>query len=418
MLKLASGNAAGKLSALIAIPIITRLYDPSQLGTLAAFAAVVALVATLSTLRYVWAIPLPRRDSTAVAITCVALGTLAAFTVAFCIAAYTVGPMALEAVSLSKLTPYLPLIVAGVVITACHEILTLWTTRKSNFRALAISQAQQGLAGSLVKIIAGLMQLKPLGLLLGHLAQLAGGNAPLIRTFIIGTRGKFRHIRRSRLKAVAVHYVEMPRYQLPAQLMTMASIHGPALLAPYVFGMADAGQLALALTALSLPVSLLANSMGHAYFSAISAIGRRNADHIMTLTKTVITDLLLLAALPSLILLTLSPWLFETAFGQEWRVSGEIAQILAPCLALNFISLPLTHALTIFRKQGLMFRMSAFRLLVVAGSFSAANIMGWPIKSAIALYSALLCLHYALYCRRVFQEIKLQMKSDASISPH
>ncbi|WP_152984685.1 lipopolysaccharide biosynthesis protein [Stenotrophomonas terrae] len=396
MLKLAGGNAVGKLAALIAIPVIARLYKPEHLGMLAAFSALVALAATLSTLRYVCAIPLPRRDSTALVVTCLALIVLSIYTPVATATAYVVGPALLTYTSLSALIPYLPLIIAGTALTACHEILTLWATRKQQFGQLAVSQAQQGLVGSVAKTLLGALQFKPLGLLLGHLLQLAGGNGPLIKSFATIANKNLRYVRRSRMRLVAAHFSEMPRYQLPSQFLTMATIHAPALLAPRVFGLSGAGQLALALTALSLPINLLANSMGNVYLAKISIIGRKQPSQIMAITGEVTRTLVALVFLPTLILLLAGPWLFEFIFGSTWRLAGEIAQILSVSMAFQFVSAPVAHALSVLRAQQLLLQLNASRFLIVTGVFASASLFGWSIKHVTVLYSALLCLHYML----------------------
>ena len=410
MLKLAGGNAVGKLAALLAIPVITRLYSPDDMGMLAAFSALVALAATLSTLRYVCAIPLPRRDSTALLVTCLASTVLAIYTPVASAISYVVGPAILQQVSLGALVPYLPLMIVGTVLTACHEILSLWATRKQKFGQLAMSQAQQGLIGSIAKTALGALQLKPVGLLLGHLLQLAGGNAPLLKVFLKVAKDNFRHVRYSRIKHLATHFSEMPRYQLSSQFLTMATIHTPALLAPNFFGLDGAGQLALALTALSLPINLLANSMGNAYLAKISAIGRRHPSQILAITGEASRTLVILVCLPTLVLLLTGPWLFELIFGATWRTAGEIAQILSVCMAFQFVTAPVAHALSVLRAQHLLLGLNASRFLIVVGVFASAGLLGWPLKHTTALYSALLCLHYLLSHSCMIQLIRKHIR--------
>lgn len=414
MLKLAGGNAVGKLAALLAIPVIARLYSPDHLGMLAAFAAIVALTATLSTLRYVSAIPLPRRDSTALTVTCLALLILAIYTPVATAITYFIGPRILQYTSLDALKPYLPLIIVGTVLTAFHEMLTLWATRKQKFGQLALSQAQQGLAGSIAKTVLGALQLKPIGLLLGHLLQLAGGNTPLLKVFSTTARTNFRHVRRSRIGLLAAYFSEMPRYQLASQFLTMAAVHTPALLAPKVFGLAGAGQLALALTALSLPINLLANSMGNVYLAKISAIGRKHPRKIMAITNEVTRTLVTLTCMPTLVLLLAGPWLFDLVFSSTWRTAGEIAQILSLSMALQFVCAPVSHALSVLRAQHLLLRLNATRFLIAFGVFGSAGLLGWPIKHATGLYSALLCMHYLLSHACMVMLIRKHMRAQAN----
>ena len=56
---LASGSAVAQVIGVVATPIVTRLYQPSDYGAVALYGSIVAIVATVAAFRYESAIPLP-----------------------------------------------------------------------------------------------------------------------------------------------------------------------------------------------------------------------------------------------------------------------------------------------------------------------------------------------------------------------
>ena len=62
---LVGGTAGGHVIAIVAAPLLTRLYQPQDFGLLAVFAALVSIMGVVSGLRYPSAIALPDNDKEA-----------------------------------------------------------------------------------------------------------------------------------------------------------------------------------------------------------------------------------------------------------------------------------------------------------------------------------------------------------------
>src|SRR5690606_4153532 len=76
MTTLALGVAVARGIGIIAIPVLTRLYTPEDFGALSVFVAVIAILAPILSLRYVAALPLPRRNSTAANLFVLSMGLI------------------------------------------------------------------------------------------------------------------------------------------------------------------------------------------------------------------------------------------------------------------------------------------------------------------------------------------------------
>lgn len=414
MLMLASGSAIAKGIGLASIPVITRIYTPEDMGLLSVFTSLVAILVPLATLRYVTVLPLPKQDAVAMNLFALNFFVLIAFTALLSALAWTAGPLLLGLLSLEALTPYLPLLVAGVFATALYELLKLWGIRKKSYKVLAKSSASQALTGNITKIALGLLALKPAGLILGQIAQQGGGLLPLVKLWLRDVRQHWQHLRPSLVLKLALHFSDMPRYRLPSQLLLMLAMQAPLLFSAKLYGIEVTGQLGLALMSLSLPVNLLGSSTGQAYFAEISSLGRNQPERILQISKDVTRRLLFLSLPPALLLLATGPQLFQLAFGEEWALAGTFARILAIYLLLQFISSPLANALTLYQRQDLFLIINLVRVFIVAAIFLAAHIFTLPVEQTMLIYSLLLSGIYFMTNRLVFSVISKQSRKQES----
>lgn len=111
-------------------------------------------------------------------------------------------------------------------------------------------------------------------------------------------------------------------------------------------------------------------------------------------------------ALPFLIAMVWAPELFAIAFGERWRAAGEIAHVLAPWMASNFVTSPLSQLPRLLKRQGAAF---AFGLLYQAAlllSVLGAGWMSWPLLDAMALLSccgSVVLVAYGLWTLRLIR---------------
>ncbi|MDP4274087.1 MAG: hypothetical protein Q8907_07400, partial [Bacteroidota bacterium] len=65
IITLFSGNVVAQIIPLLAYPVLTRLYQPSDFGTLALFTSIVGILSVMATGRYELSVILPKRDEDA-----------------------------------------------------------------------------------------------------------------------------------------------------------------------------------------------------------------------------------------------------------------------------------------------------------------------------------------------------------------
>jgi O-antigen/teichoic acid export membrane protein len=243
-------------------------------------------------------------------------------------------------------------------------------------------------------------------LLIGHIVSQSGGILSLIFSFQKKFQKNIKYLSRQRLLFLFKHYSDFPKFRLPSQFLLVFSSQIPFIFSAKLFGAETTGQMGLALTALALPMSLLGESTGQAYYAEIAKIGRKNASEIYQLTKDITKKLFLISIPPFLVLLFGGPFLFDFVFGKPWREAGVFASVLAIDLLAQFVSSPLVNALSVFEKQFMFLKINILRSMIVIGIFIFGYLMNLSAISIIIIYSLSLATFRIYVSFSVFSVIK------------
>lgn len=399
------GVGSAKLLALLSTPILTRLYNPEQFGIYSVIYSATLILMPLVSLRYTAAIPLPKRDSTArylvysSILLCVSISTLL-YVVLIFMGGRVTPYLSLPDDNFVKLIIFLSILTGGL-----YEILSTWAIRKEYFKDLAVSNLQQSLVGSAVKI--GLSTIAPnSGLLIGQLLSQISGCYKISKRMILDLSKSTSRYRASRALKVSMCYLDFPKFRLPSQFFLAFSMQAPVIFSAYLFDKHTAGTLSLALTLLAAPIALIGNSVGQAYYSKVAALGKRNPAEILRVTKSIALKLLCLSIPPTLLLMCLGPWLFAVFFGESWRDSGYFAQSLSIYLLTQFVANPLMNVLSVFGKQNIFLRINFFRAIFTAFVFFIAGYLNVSAQKTILFYSVFLAAHYTLTILTIMHVIK------------
>ena len=97
---------------------------------------------------------------------------------------------------------------------------------------------------------------------------------------------------------------------------------GKSSLVNRIMGAGMAGQVGLATTMLSIPVTLLGSSVGKAFYAEVSGMGSSKRIEILYLTRKVIQKLFCISLIPTILIVLFAPILFELFFGTDWVQAG------------------------------------------------------------------------------------------------
>lgn len=400
VLKLAIGTAAGQAIVVVAAPILTRLYSPSEFGVYGIFLAIIGIVGVASTLRYEFAFPIVEDEKSVSALavlsaTFVLLVSAATFLVAVLLWKH------LEiAFSISAFRGYLWTLPLGVASVGLLSIMSLWATREERFKTLAWSRVSQGVGVVAVQLGSAALGATNIGLLIGDVAGRVISSTHIARHFY---RQQLRYIAQIRLqdiRSLILRFRKFPALSAPAALFNNLGLRLPVLLLGSLYGIEAAGLFMLSQRIVGTPVTLLSQSISKVY---ASELGRRLRGDRSTLKPLFLKTTARLASysfIPAIVLAFIAPAGFAIAFGPSWYSAGEYARVMMLMLACRLVDGSVSLTLTMLERQGIQFAWDVGRTVVTLVGFVSAAKFGADDVLAVAVYcgvmSAMYALHWAL----------------------
>ncbi len=390
----ASGSIIARIIGLFTSPVLTRIYSPEDYGIFSFFSAVVGVAGSLSTLRYAVTIPLAEKEELADHLLYLSFLVTLAFTLFWSFVIIFFRDLFGSIFSVQNVSSYLwilPIIFFGIGI---YEALSFWATRHKQFLLITKTTLYQSIFSRGIKIGLGLIGIKPMGLLIGLIVSQVAGIGSIFRKLLKERPNFITNFSWKGIKYAAIRYKRFPLFQSWSQLLLSLGAHLPTIFIASIYGAKVVGLYGLAHTMISMPMSILGNSISQVYYAEIAKYGKANKEKIYKLTFTVVKKLLIIALLPTLVLITVGPWLFSIFFGQRWFDAGIYARILSVIILFRLVSSPVMQCLNVLEKQGFQLFFNITRTLMILLIFYLAKTNSWAPTITITLYSIFMSVFY------------------------
>lgn len=390
--KLVSGTAGGRVILLIALPVVTRLYDPEDFRLLAVFVALVSTISVAACLRFEIAIPLARNDDDAANL--LALALLSATGVSVVTLALTgIAPESFALwISVPDIAPYLWLVALGIFLAASYTALQFWATRMHRFGIIARTRVGQAATGAGTMLAMGWAGLAPLGLLLGNMLTLGAGGLSLAAQALRYDSECLRAITRPRLNETLRDYRRYPVFSTPEALANVAGIQIPILIIAARAG-GEAGQLFLAMQVMAAPMTLVGASVGQVYASR--AAEELSKGTLGLFTRSMMRRLFLIGVGPIALAALLAPLLFALIFGPDWERAGWIVTWIAPWMLAQLVVSPVSMGLHVTGRQRAAMVLQGVGVVLRVGAV-LAGVAFWE-AGLIELYAISGIVFYLVY---------------------
>lgn len=390
---LVGGTASAQLLAILAAPVLTRLYSPDDFGLLAVFTALLAFFTVIASGRYELTIPLPESDQDAANITFLGF-VIVLFTTLLSLILFLIWPHEIAHVlSAPELAGLLWLIPFGVFFVGCYQLFNKWAVRTKSYRHISRTRIYQSLGTLGIQL--GAFKIGGSALLVGHATGQGIGATGLALSAL--RRAEFRHCNWKDMWRQARRYRDFPIYSTWTALFNTASLQLAPVVLVASFGTVIAGLYALTLRVLSIPGSLIGNAVGSVFLSEAPAASRSGS--LAELVSTFHSRLAMAGSVPLVILLFFGPELFQLVFGGEWRQAGIYAQWMAPWIYLQFQWSPLSMIASVLELQRealvsqvitFVTRFGALALSVVFAQTPDDTIFAFAVVSAVVYFCRML----------------------------
>nr|QLL91128.1 O180 family O-antigen flippase [Plesiomonas shigelloides] len=342
---LAGGTAAAQLINLAILPILTRIYTPSDFGIFAVMSASVAIVNVFLSMRYENAIIAVKTDADAL------VGTFSVMVLACVVSLALVFFWSVIGFGVELNTKYLLIgyiVIVFSLVTCFTQALYFLCNRLSNYHVMTNGRIYGALSLAVLSISWGYFLHNFWGLLLGSLLGVSI-NFLYLWCSLGETKNKLFTPNKKVVKYLKDN-IRFPKYLVVSSLIDRSGSQGYLILLTKLYGEGVAGSLSLYNRVAGFPSVLVGTAIGDVFKRNASEQLRKYGEckRLVLLTAA---GLLVIAIIPFFLLLFFGPHIFEVVFGSEWRQAGEFARFLAPVFLLGFIVSPISSLIYLEENQ-------------------------------------------------------------------
>lgn len=390
--KLSGAAAIGQLLAAAVMPIITKLYTPTEVGQLGLYISLLGFVSSFSMLRYEAAIPICDNDIEAVnvlAVGCVfsvLIGVLASFAV-FIIT--VMGYRAHPAVAF--------IIPISIMLTALYMALSSWAVRKQDFTAIAKTRLSQSIGMTVMQIGLGWLQYGSVGLVLGHAFGQSGGLSFLFKSFKQNYWGLISGLNLRSMMFCLKKYKRYPQFSAFASALNASLDSMPVVFFVAIYPGEIAGWYTLAMKLLFVPASILNTGLSQVNYGAFSSLGIKNLNQVQKLFFRRSKQMFIVAGGFCSVLTGVLYFLVPLLFGPEWHGVTLFILLLAPAMMLNLMTSSFGCILDVLHRQDLHLKREVVRSLNIAIALSACWFFGFSWETSLITLSVMYCVGSIAY---------------------
>lgn len=397
---LMTGTTIAQAIPIALSPVLTRFYTPEDIGTLALYLAVCGMISTVSTARYELAIMLPQDEENAMNIVALSIGIASAVSIVLLVVITAFNSQITALLGKNEISNWLYFIPFSIFLTAVYQSLNYWANRKCQYRRMATSRIVQSIGVGSSQFAGGLTGTGSTGLIAGSLFGQVLATLQLAKLTLTGERALLGKVTGRKCQEMALRYVNHPKYLLASHGISSTYAQIPVLFISKFYSLIDTGHFSIAAKMVDLPSSLIASSIGNVFRQRAADDFHKYGKFNRVLEKTVTRTALL--GLPFfLFFFFFANEIFAFIFGENWRVAGEYARILAVSSYFGFVFTPIDKGALIREKHHYILGWHLFRLV----AFLSAGALSWCLNLALTefLIGITLC-NVFFYCLDGFFE--------------
>lgn len=393
VLRLLGGSLGGQCLLLLAAPVLSRLYSPTEFGVFGVFFSLVATGTTIGSLRYEMAIVLARRPATIQRLFWAVVAIAAVMSTVLAISLAGVPALSRWLFPTDHLDHVWWLLPVALWIHIVMLAITRVASKLDAFGSLGMAVLVGRSADLAVKVaLAGNMDWH--GLALGMVA----GDVVSIAVAMIATPKLLSAppANLSRYVAALRQFRHFPLYNLPSALGSALARAIPVIGLATLFGPVTAGCYEMASRALGRPSALVGNQFYTVFYPKTVARLARGGS-ASGIVESWMPRLLVLFAPPFLLVALFGQPLFVLVFGAEWANAGRYAAILAPAWYLGGVAIPIRMFNTL-NEQRLALVWQGSVVLATLAAIGVGAALGSDMTT-VALISAVWTIAYLVHLR-------------------
>ncbi len=353
-------NAVVALVFFLGLPVLTRLYTPSDFGQLQIILTSVAILSVVSTLQYELAIVLANdtRDSNRIVLLCFTLLVLAVIFIGCLLAGFE--ELLLATIYTDLNADLLWLIPVLLLATVLFNIGQQSLVAVKNFRKFSINNAINSITFNAAGILLGLVAARAEMLVYSYVLAFV---ICVIVTFKTGIAELINSYNPERIKRLCSEFKRFPQITTLSVLINTLGMHLPVILFGYYFSIEFLGLYIITVKLLDIPLNLLRNSFSQVYFQAAAEKFARDSNEYLQTHLGVLIRLICIAAVFTLVVFLISG-LVPLYFGSMYEQSSTLIKILIFWKVLEFLHASVGHGWSVIAEDKMALKLRTVSLFI------------------------------------------------------
>lgn len=409
---LSSGTALAQLIGIFSLPVVTRLYEPAEIGTVSLFLSFFGFWVVSISLRYEQALMIAANDEESHIV--YRLATILVILMSLLGAPILWLLQQKNVLEFQLLPVWAPIIALPIflgyglfIVNRCWALrggLVSQISLATIARAGAIAGTRLGLGvfgGGVIALLA---------------AELAGALYSMKRlmqaTKLHFATSKPKKIGYAQMQQAGIKYAKFPMLDAPSAWMDALAMMLPLPMVASLYGAEAAGWFGLARLVLSIPNAQIGAAVADVFHMSIAeAIRNKDLQSARDVFFMLLKKLSLIGLIPLAISFVVLPSVFPFFFGQSWAPAGSIAASLAPWLYSAFVVGPLSRLLTVLEAQEWKFFYDLTVLSLLVGCYLLASSLRLSLLEFCLLVSLVQTMGYLLYLLILYLLVKNKLKA-------
>lgn len=414
---LTSGTVVAQGLTVLAAPLLTRLYSPSDFGLLASFTVCLSMAVIFVSLKYEQAIPAVKKDSEAASLFTLTL-LIAFIQTVFLGLALILGYRYVPEGWLPALdVEYSWILGLAIFLHVAYQAATYAFIRNRKFSLIASVGVKLSAVKIVSQVLFGLIALKTTGLMLGIVLGQACATILLIKALWEANKLELKGVTLAKMMLVAERNRNFPLFVMPSLMLNSLSGIMPLLIIPVLFGKESVGVFLVAIGLTMKPMSLMGQSVSQAFYGEISSPNQVASSNLRLFLK--LSGCLLLMGILGAAVLSSAPMWVGYVLGDDWKHTGWVFVALSPLLLTRLVASPLSHAHHLRKTQSLFLVIEAFRLSLTCAGFYIGYSYDLKFEETVAVYSVVTSITYGVHWVSIYRILKsncYNRESDGSIN--
>ena len=391
---LMSGTIISQALPIALSPILARIYTPEDFGFLAVFMSLTAILGTIATGEYRCAIMLPKTDYEALILVKLSIFISLIFSLILLTIVIVFESDISSLLGIQEIKKWLYAVPFSVFLTGVFMTLNVYNNRLKNYKIMSQSLVVKSASMVSIQLFLGFV-MSSTGLIIGQFLSYLFGNTSLAGP-LKKKKKILNNISINELKSSAKKYIKFFKYSTSGTLLNSLSLNLNNILLSSFFSISTLGFYSLSNRILGIPSALFGSNISTLYFQTLSNLKYDNTESKKLFLST-LKKLLLISSPIFLFLFFTVKNLFVFFYGEDWIISGQIAQILIPLFFMRFLSSTLSPTIEVFEKQQYSVIINLILLFSLILTFVVTKIHNYEFISFFRLFSFILTLDYFFF---------------------